>query len=73
MEDNSVKWIITKDISVRGAADWVGFNIENLSDFSDETQKELKKLLITSIINDLDDEWDEKQLSAPRLLICVEI
>lgn len=60
MSTTSNKWVISKNISMREAAEWVGFKFERLSDFSRPTQGELKAAVIKSIIDDLDYEWNEQ-------------
>jgi hypothetical protein len=58
MAEGQVRWIISRGISLRDAAEWVGFKIEKLRDFSQVTQNELKAKVVNSIISDLDTEWD---------------
>jgi hypothetical protein len=61
MADGKGGWIITRGISVREAAEWVGFKIEKLNEFSATTRKEFKAKVINSIINDFDSQWEEQR------------
>lgn len=61
MPRGEVGWIISRGISLRDAAEWVGFKVDNLADFSAATQKEFKAAVINSIVTDLDTEWEEQR------------
>jgi hypothetical protein len=54
-----VSWIVSRGISMRDAAEWVGFKIDNLQKFSPSTKKEFKTKVVNSIIKDLDSEWKD--------------
>jgi hypothetical protein len=66
MPHGEVGWIISRGISLRDAAEWVGFKVENLADFSAATQKEFKAAVVNSIIEDLDTEWEEQRPRHPN-------
>jgi len=61
MPSGEVGWIISHGISIREAAERVGFKVEKLDDFSAATQREFKAAVVNSIVKDLDDEWEEQQ------------
>jgi hypothetical protein len=56
----TVTWVISRGISVREAAEWAGFNIDSLNQFSKSSQLELRAKIINSIIRGLDEEWYEQ-------------
>jgi hypothetical protein len=52
-------WIESRGISIRKAANDLGFEIEHLEKFEKKQQKRFRKQIVNSIIRELDEDWEE--------------
>lgn len=63
MAQKRAQWIVSEGISIRKAANELGFDVEHLQKFDKKQQARFRKQIVGSIVNDLDEEWEETRQS----------
>jgi hypothetical protein len=52
-------WIESRGISIRKAANGLGFEIEHLEKFEKRQKKRFRRQIVKSIVRELDEDWKE--------------
>ena len=52
-------WIKSRGISIRKAANDLGFEIDHLEKFEKRQQKRFRKQIVNSIVRELDEDWEK--------------